>query len=405
MVSGPRRSAGPLLATIAVSLLVAGAIAAALLAIPHRTEAVRADNAAGDTACVSCHAPQASFAQTAHHLTSTPPTRQSILGSFSRGENVLRTSNPELHFRMDSTDTGFYQTAVMGRAPDTSSHSERIAFVTGSRKGQSYLYWGDGDRLYQLPVSYWRGIGWVNSPGYPDGRPNFGRPIPPRCLECHASWFEHVPEPSVINHYRPSGAILGISCETCHGSGREHVRRERSWLRPLLPRAIINPARLPRARLLDQCALCHSGTTPLRTAAFSYVPGQPLEQRSDWRTRQDTTEIDVHGNQVALLERSRCFRSSQMTCATCHDVHREQRDVVALSGRCLTCHTMQSCGLFPTRGQALAGRCVDCHMPALTSNVLIANYRGHPVRVQVRTHWIKVYPLTGAGPLTAWDHE
>ncbi|HEY6158971.1 MAG TPA: hypothetical protein VIV88_16095 [Gemmatimonadales bacterium] len=404
-MSGPRRSAGPLLATIAVSLLVAGAIAAALLAIPHRTEAVRADNAAGDTACVSCHAPQASFAQTAHHLTSTPPTRQSILGSFSRGENVLRTSNPELHFRMDSTDTGFYQTAVMGRAPDTSSHSERIAFVTGSRKGQSYLYWGDGDRLYQLPVSYWRGIGWVNSPGYPDGRPNFGRPIPPRCLECHASWFEHVPEPSVINHYRPSGAILGISCETCHGSGREHVRRERSWLRPLLPRAIINPARLPRARLLDQCALCHSGTTPLRTAAFSYVPGQPLEQRSDWRTRQDTTEIDVHGNQVALLERSRCFRSSQMTCATCHDVHREQRDVVALSGRCLTCHTMQSCGLFPTRGQALAGRCVDCHMPALTSNVLIANYRGHPVRVQVRTHWIKVYPLTGAGPLTAWDHE
>ncbi len=104
---------------------------------------------------------------------------------------------------MDSTETGFYEAAVMGRAPDTSIHSERIAFVTGSgRKGQSYLYWQAGDQLYQLPVSYWRGMGWANSPAYPDGRPNFDRPIPPRCLECHASGFQSVSEPNVINRYR-----------------------------------------------------------------------------------------------------------------------------------------------------------------------------------------------------------
>jgi len=30
--------------------------------------------------------------------------------------------------------------------------------------------------------------------------------------------------------------------------------------------------------------------------------------------------------------------------------------------------------------------------PALTSTTLISNYLGRPVRVQVRTHWIKVYP-------------
>ena len=200
------------------------------------------------------------------------------------------------------------------------------------------------------------------------------------------------PDPTVINRYRPTGAVLGISCETCHGSGREHARRERSALRALLPRAMINPGRLPRVRQLDACALCHAGTAALRTLPFAYVPGQPLEQRSDLWTTPDTGEIDVHGNQVALLERSRCFRSSQMTCATCHDVHGEQRDVVALSGRYLTCHTMQSCGLFPSHGQELVGRCVDCHMPALTSTVLISNYLGRPVRVQVRTHWIKVYP-------------
>jgi hypothetical protein len=101
---------------------------------------------------------------------------------------------------------------------------------------------------------------------------------------------------------------------------------------------------------------------------------------------------DVHGNQVALLERSTCFRASQMTCATCHDVHREQRDVAALAGRCLTCHTPQSCGLFAREGDRLLGRCVDCHMPLRTSSVLVSSSLGHQLRPQVRTHWIKVYP-------------
>ncbi len=379
--------------TIVGLLLAAGAVAVGLFALRVRTEAVRADNAAGDATCLSCHQQKASFELTAHRLTSRLPTRDAIAGSFSHGENVLRTSNPDLYFRMDSTETGFYQTAVMGHTPDTSIHSERIAFVTGSgRKGQSYLYWQAGDQLYQLPVSYWRGTGWANSPAYPDGRPNFGRPIPPRCLECHASDFQSVSEPNVINRYRRTGVILGITCETCHGSGREHVRRERSPLRAVLPRAIVNPARLSRARQLDGCALCHGGAAAPRTPAFSYVPGQPLEKPFDFLARPDTGEIDVHGNQVAPLERSKCFRSSQMTCATCHDVHRQQRDVVELSGRCLTCHTMQSCGLFPRHGNELVGRCVDCHMPALPSTRVISNHLGHQVRVQVRTHWIKVYP-------------
>ena len=374
-----------------ISLLAAGALAAGLVAARHRTEAVRADNAAGDTACLSCHQQQANFERTAHRLTSRLPTRASILGSFRHGENVLRTANLYLYFRMDSTATGFYETAVLGRAPDTSIYSQRIAYVTGLRKGQSYLYWL-GDQLYELPVSYWTGLGWVNSPGYPDGRPNFERPIPPRCLECHASGFQAVADSNVINRYRPTGAMLGITCETCHGSGRDHVTRERSLLRTLLPRAIVSPARLPRAQQLDGCALCHGGTAPLRTAPFSYVPGQPLEQRFALSTAPDSGAIDVHGNQAALLERSRCFRSSQMTCATCHDVHLEQRDIVAHSGRCLTCHTVQNCGLFPRHGPELIGRCVDCHMPLQTSTRLSSTYLGHRLRPQVRTHWIKVYP-------------
>ena len=130
-----------------------------------------------------------------------------MLGNFAPGANILRTSNPALHFRMESTDSGFYQTAVMGLSRDTTVRSERVAYVSGSRKGQSYLYW-HGDRLYQLPVSYWAALGWANSPAYPDGSANFDRQIPPRCLECHATWFEAVPDSFAANRYRAARISL-----------------------------------------------------------------------------------------------------------------------------------------------------------------------------------------------------
>src|ERR1700749_4129665 len=114
----------------------------------------------GDDACRSCHADQfASYHQTAHYLTSMAPGHDSILGKFTPGDNILKTANPNLFFRMDEQhadgkEDNFLQTAVAGTPPHTNSRSERIAFVIGSgEKGQTYLYWND-DQLFQLPVSY-----------------------------------------------------------------------------------------------------------------------------------------------------------------------------------------------------------------------------------------------------------
>src|ERR1700685_4116485 len=78
----------------------------------------------GDEACRSCHAPQVdSFHRTAHFLTSALPDQHSILGRFTPGENILKTSNPTLSFRMDAKDTTFTQTAVAS----TSERTEKFA--------------------------------------------------------------------------------------------------------------------------------------------------------------------------------------------------------------------------------------------------------------------------------------
>src|SRR5450755_3056114 len=67
----------------------------------------------GDEACRPCHAEIVDkYSKTAHKLTSRAPSAESILGSFAEHENVLTTSNSNLHFRMDSKPQGFYQTAV-----------------------------------------------------------------------------------------------------------------------------------------------------------------------------------------------------------------------------------------------------------------------------------------------------
>jgi hypothetical protein len=361
--------------------------------------AVRPATAMGDSTCLSCHADKASYGGTAHRLTSRHPTPGAIAGDFTGPHSVLRTPNPALRFRMSAGAGGFFQTAVEGTGRDTTTRTERVAYVTGSnRKGQSFLYWR-GDSLYQMPISYWRTLDtWINSPGpgYTDGRANFDRAVAPRCFECHATWIEAKQDLGVVNRFDSTGAILGITCERCHAGGREHVTRERSVLRATRGPAIVNPARLSRERQMDACAQCHGGLGRPKLPSFTYVAGYPLDQFVSLAPPPPDARVDVHGNQVALLQRSACYQASQMTCSTCHDVHATQRDVKQLSGKCLTCHTPKSCGLFPTQGQAIVGRCVDCHMPLQESSTIISGHQGRQERPRVRTHWIKVHPATAS---------
>ena len=229
----------------------------------------------GDAACRSCHEEKVdSFHRTAHSLTSQLPSEGSILGDFEAGNNVLKTSNPDLVFRMEAKNGGFFQTAIEGQPPHASTHSEAFDLVIGSGgKGQTYLYW-EGDELFQLPVSYWNEIGWVNSPGYRDGVANFDRPIIPRCLECHATFFEALPPPP--NRYRKSGFTVGITCEKCHGPGKEHAHLYSSQAQAQ-GSAIINPARLSRDRQMDLCAWCHAGP------AGPSARGSPMFPVSRWQ--------------------------------------------------------------------------------------------------------------------------
>jgi hypothetical protein len=352
----------------------------------------------GDAVCGQCHQDIfATYEKTAHNLTSQLATKNSVVGTFAPGENTMTTANPNLSFRMDERDGQFFQTAIWtspdGAAPRT--RTERLDLVTGSGgKGQSYLYWRD-NQLFQLPAGYSTVLHrWINSPGYADGSADFERPIIPRCLECHATYFEPVfPDPDV-NMYNTINFQLGISCERCHGPGRAHAQSYTTRNRPPATGDIVNPAKLSPARQADVCAQCHGGQGDrFLEPAFSYVPGEPLSDYIDLGPIDSSKDVDVHGKQVKLLLKSRCYQmSSNMNCSTCHDVHRTQRDLTAMSQHCLGCHKVDT--TLPTHakiGAQIIQNCIDCHMPKLPSQVVSIPVDGKTIRPRFRTHWIKVY--------------
>lgn len=351
---------------------------------------------AGAAVCAECHEKEArTYAATPHALDSALPSAKTILGGFTPDQAVLRTKNPSLIFVMAATPDGFYQTAVNASDPQHLSREfKRFDIVFGSgRHGQTYLYW-EGDRLFELPVSYWTyAHEWVNSPGYPDGELHWDRPVGPRCLECHASYFSWLPPPS--NRYARDSVVLSIDCERCHGPGAKHLARERSATPPRAGSpdvGIINPARLTRDQQISLCSLCHAGGgAPIRTP-MSFVVGDDIHDYLRITPPPLDAPVDVHGNQVGALQQSKCYSSGKLTCSTCHNVHETQENASAFSVHCLACHQVKACGRYRTMGERIRGRCIDCHMPEGTSKAIKTANNGQLMQATMRAHRIAVYP-------------
>jgi hypothetical protein len=139
----------------------------------------------------------------------------------------------------------------------------------------------------------------------------------------------------------------------------------------VVPSQIVNPAALSRERQVEICAQCHGGIGESVGPAFSYVPGQPLENYIRLQRPDANAAVDVHGNQVALTQRSRCYQNSQMSCTMCHEVHAPERAAAAYSEKCLKCHKESACGEFAKLGAKIRDNCIDCHMPVQESNLII----------------------------------
>ncbi len=123
-----------------------------------------------------------------------------------------------------------------------------------------------------------------------------------------------------------------LQCETCHGPSKEHARAQR--------------------RGQDE--------KPARTfGASAYTPA----------AEQNQVCLDCHQNNGRLGWFSSAHEIEDVTCASCHQVHRERDrvfDSLAQQEACFDCHPRRRSDTFKTSNHPLrfgSMACSDCHDP------------------------------------------
>lgn len=204
-----------------------------------------------------------------------------------------------------------------------------------------------------------------------------------------------------VVEYDKNSLILGIDCERCHGPAANHVNYQLDNPDDKKGKYITTYASLTRAQKMDMCAVCHSGNKDrLIRNIFAFKSGDTLANFKEtvlYQQAVDTAKLDVHGNQNQLLASSKCFLNSNMDCATCHDVHVNNRQNLAIySQKCISCHSTANhnfCPMAASIGGMIKSNCIDCHMPARPSNIIAVETagKGKISPYMVRTHHIAVY--------------
>jgi hypothetical protein len=346
---------------------------------------------AGSNTCAICHraiyeefrktAMGRSFGETGPHLETLMP-----------GSAEIASSTPGHAYQVFREGGRLYQSESFIDENGAHARGSRFLadYVIGSgASGYTFLF-RRGNRLFEAPLSYYsRTRSWDLSPGFDAYDAGFTRPIRTACLECHVGRLA-VAGRSDMEFATDAFTEQAIGCENCHGPGELHVR-ERGAARTLTSPddSIVNPAKLSHALANDVCIRCHQGND-----ARVLLPGKRFEDFRAGTPLSNTLYIfkvpfrrDRKAQQSDLLEHgfammlSKCYlRSTSMTCTTCHSIHRKvesSEKAAYYRSRCLSCHSVASCGLdISHRG---ADDCIACHMPkrpvATVAHTALTNHR------------------------------
>ncbi|HTF64681.1 MAG TPA: hypothetical protein VK638_18530, partial [Edaphobacter sp.] len=345
------------------------------------------DGYVGSTACSQCHSEiYRRFSQTSMGRSMSPVT-PSFLKSIPSSA-VYLNQRMNRRFEVFTREDKLYQsesaTGADGKESFRTAHE--LEWIIGAGVNGFGVILQEDHHLFQAPLSFYsKTVSWEPSPGYEFTDLGFNRPITPGCISCHSGRPNAVPGSNGEFESIPFSE-LAIGCERCHGPGAAHVQ---AMLGANVPKAkngvaanvfdnrIVNPARLTPYLADNICMACHqTGDVRVLKAGKTYQdirPGYPLDDTLSILmippTRESPPSAD-HVEHYYSMMLSKCYRASKgrLSCITCHDPHVEPSREEApayFNGRCLTCHTNQSCTL-PVQvrmQQKPVNDCIGCHMP------------------------------------------
>lgn len=409
--------------------------------VAFRPIAVPGDGYVTSASCQSCHPREYATWHGSYHRSMTQvASPESVLGDFDGVRLELHGAS----YRLDHDDEVYwidFETPAPGG--DTVHMRRPILMTTGSHIVQGYWY-PTGDRrnmalfpfVYLIPLERWipRESVFVRPPTPEDAPPprNTEWPEDQRwnhtCIHCHTTHGQ--PRYAELD---TRAAEFGIACESCHGPGEEHVRRNQDPLRRYRLHlgdrpddTIVDPRRLDHRRASQVCGICH-GTSYPRAAELmndlgdgrSYRPGDAIEETRvivqptrgvdtlegypdhDPRVREQSFWSDgmvrVKGREYNGLIESPCYRRGELSCFSCHAMHQDAGDPrprlewaddqlkPRMDGNeaCLQCHQgFRDAGELTahTRHQLTSSgsECYNCHM-SYTSYGLLKGIRSHQI--------------------------
>jgi len=362
----------------------------------------------GAEACGKCHAAiKHQWAESLHSRMLQPATENSVKGDFLEGKVVLRGSTYLLQRR-----NGEYYITESDLTGKPWEH--RVEYTLGNRRIQHYLTTLPDGRIILIP-STWDIVRKKWSLNFDIDNPEEASGVNIQvwnksCYSCHVSGEEKNFDPQHLR-YHTTWQDFGISCERCHGPGREHVARASNTKvmdaakRAMVNGTIVNPARLDPTRSTMICAQCHSFrdiyVDGFKAGANYYDFFQPVMEYRLPASEDPAYWPDGRprwfSNEAFGLWQSGCFLKGGATCITCHsqphnsNVDRNQQLRPDNNTLCTRCHTAFSANIsrhthHPPNSSGSS--CIECHMPPTVISIK-APIRDHSMSVPVPENTIQ----------------
>jgi tetratricopeptide (TPR) repeat protein len=360
---------------------------------PGRVYARQADTAYADPAtCIRCHGDVAATYRETGMGRSFHRVRPTDAAEFKTNATLYNKSSDRQYTMVEKDGKLYEQRHQLDFDGQVTNQEEmQVDYVMGSgNHAKTYLHRTAEGKLIELPVSWYSEMGgyFEMSPGYDNpSQLDFRRSANYECMSCHNAYpvldktMLESPDQDIYGAEIPEG----VDCQRCHGPGQAHVKlaSTEGSSDASIRAAIVNPAKLSRARQMDVCMQCHLETTSSQLphsivkfdrAAYSYRPGEPLEDYElFFDHKPGTGEPDRFeiAHEAYRLRKSTCFLKSQMTCLTCHDPHNIPRGEDATQhyiAVCSSCHVKVHAAGVPGMargGDAGSGKgenCLTCHM-------------------------------------------
>ena len=378
----------------------------------------------GSQACMDCHVDRHDSWHATYHRTMTQEaSATSVQGRFD-GQALdywgirMRPirADGRYYFEYSNLESGdLIHRAEVVRTVGSHRYQQYMSYVpeAGSYVRLHYL-WHNGDQRWVHMNAAFLG---PDEQGYDDQVSVWNQ----NCIFCHNTG----PQPGMTNYdelvrraaagqpvdivkestFQSSVAELGISCESCHGPGGEHVARAQSWWTRLAMRlgggrdaSIVNPENLDGKRSTQVCGQCHGQRTPLDGQGVrqwihggpTYRAGLDLDEhatpvwqhtRAPVEGREDLFRQRFWGDGTPRLSayeyqgllQSACHVEAQLSCVDCHSVHGgDPAGQITERNRgntpCLRCHQdlrPETALVEHTQhpAQSDGSLCYNCHMP------------------------------------------